>query len=49
MALITLNPNTAMIGMDPEADDYSIKNVFPRRGETGTSQEIIDLLPTRSA
>ncbi|VFU10824.1 isochorismatase family protein [Methylocella tundrae] len=33
----------------PEAHDYSIKNVFPRLGETGTSREIIDLLPPRSA
>jgi nicotinamidase-related amidase len=33
----------------PEAHDYSIRNVFPRLGETGTSQEIIDLLTKRSA
>ena len=39
----------AMTDMRPEAHDYSIKNVFPRLGETGTSQEIIDLLQTRSA
>jgi nicotinamidase-related amidase len=39
----------AMTDRRPEAHDYSIKNVFPRLGETGTSQEIIDLLPTRSA
>ena len=38
-----------MTDMRPEAHDYSIKNVFPRLGETGTSQEIIDLLATRSA
>jgi len=31
-----------------EAHDYSLKNVFPRLGETGTSQEIIDLLTTRN-
>ncbi len=32
--------------MDPrsEAHDYSIKNIFPRLGETGTGQEIIELL-----
>lgn len=30
----------------PEAHDYSIKNVFPRLGETGTAQEIIKLLET---
>ncbi|MCA1457490.1 isochorismatase family protein [Bradyrhizobium sp. BRP22] len=40
----------AMTDMRPEAHDYSLKNVFPRLGETGTSQEIIDLLlTTRSA
>jgi nicotinamidase-related amidase len=39
----------AMTDMRAEAHDYSIKNVFPRLGETGTSQEIIDRLPTRSA
>jgi hypothetical protein len=38
-----------MTDMRPEAHDYSIKNVFPRLGQTGTSQTIIDLLPTRSA
>ena len=39
----------AMTDGRPEAHDYSIKNVFPRLGETGTAQEIIDLLGTRSA
>ena len=39
----------AMTDMRPEAHDYSIRNVFPRLGETGTTQEIIGLLPTRSA
>jgi nicotinamidase-related amidase len=39
----------AMTDMRPEAHDYSVRSVFPRLGETGTSQEIIDLLPTRSA
>jgi nicotinamidase-related amidase len=39
----------AMTDMHPEAHDYSIRNVFPRLGETGTSREIIDLLPMRSA
>jgi hypothetical protein len=38
-----------MTDMRPEAHDYSLKNVFPRLGETGTSQEIVDLLPARSA
>ena len=39
----------AMADRRPEAHDYSIRNVFPRLGETGTCQEIIDLLQTRSA
>jgi nicotinamidase-related amidase len=38
----------AMTDARPEAHDYSLKNVFPRLGETGTSREIIDLLTTRS-
>jgi nicotinamidase-related amidase len=38
----------AMTDMRPEAHHYSFRNVFPRLGETGTSQEIIDLLSTRS-
>ena len=33
----------------PEAHDYLFRNIFPRLGETGTSQEISDLLPRRSA
>jgi nicotinamidase-related amidase len=32
----------AMTDLRPEAHEYSIKTVFPRLGETGTSQEIID-------
>jgi nicotinamidase-related amidase len=39
----------AMTDLRPEAHDYSIRKVFPRLGETGAAQEIIDLLPTRSA
>jgi nicotinamidase-related amidase len=39
----------AMTDMRPEAHDYSIRNVFPRLGETGATQQIINLLPTRSA
>jgi hypothetical protein len=31
-----------------EAHDYSIANVFPRLGESGSTQAIIDLLATRS-
>jgi nicotinamidase-related amidase len=34
----------AMTDMRPEAHDYSIKNVFPRLGETGTCQDVIGLL-----
>ncbi|HQT68029.1 MAG: hydrolase [Rhodospirillales bacterium 20-60-12] len=37
----------AMTDMRSEAHEYSINSVFPRLGETGTSQEIIDLLPAR--
>lgn len=39
----------AMADRRPEAHDYSIKNVFPRLGETGTTEEIIALLPARNA
>lgn len=39
----------AMSDARPGAHDYSINNVFPRLGETGTSQEVIDLLQRRSA
>lgn len=39
----------AMTDARPEAHDYSIKHVFPRLGETGTTQEIIHLLEQRSA
>lgn len=38
----------AMTDMRPEAHDYSIANVFPRLGETGTTQNIIDLLAARN-
>jgi nicotinamidase-related amidase len=34
----------AMTDTRPQAHDYSIAQVFPRLGETGTTQEIIDLL-----
>jgi nicotinamidase-related amidase len=36
--------------MDPrsEAHDYSLNNIFPRLGETGTAQAIIELLNHRS-
>jgi nicotinamidase-related amidase len=39
----------AMTDVRPEAHAYSIANVFPRLGETGTTQDIIDLLGKRSA
>lgn len=39
----------AMADPRAEAHDYSIRNVFPRLGETGTSQEIIEMLTKRSA
>ena len=39
----------AMTDMRPEAHDYSIAQVFPRLGETGTTQEIIALLEHTSA
>jgi hypothetical protein len=33
----------------PEAHAYSIANVFPRLGETGTTNDVIELLEKRSA
>jgi nicotinamidase-related amidase len=39
----------AMTDARPEAHAYSLAHVFPRLGETGTTQEIITLLGTRSA
>jgi nicotinamidase-related amidase len=39
----------AMTDLSPEAHEHSLKNVFPRLGETGTSRQIIDLLPRGSA
>lgn len=39
----------AMADLRAEAHEYSIKNVFPRLGETGTTQEILSLLKQRSA
>jgi nicotinamidase-related amidase len=38
----------AMTDMREEAHEYSIQNVFPRIGETGSTQEIIALLEKRS-
>jgi nicotinamidase-related amidase len=39
----------AMTDTRPEAHAYSIANIFPRLGETGTTREITDLLQTRPA
>jgi nicotinamidase-related amidase len=39
----------AMTDLSPEAHDHSIRNVFPRLGETGKTRQIIDLLPPGSA
>lgn len=39
----------AMTDMRSEAHDYSLQNVFPRLGESGTTQEIVDLLSQSSA
>ena len=38
----------AMTDIREEAHEYSIRNVFPRLGETGSTQEIISLLERRS-
>ncbi len=39
----------AMTDIREEAHEYSIRNVFPRLGETGSTQEIIALLEKRSS
>jgi nicotinamidase-related amidase len=39
----------AMTDPRAEAHDYSIANVFPRLGESGSTQAIIEFLATRSA
>jgi nicotinamidase-related amidase len=39
----------AMTDTNPEAHDNSVARIFPRLGETGNAQEIIDLLDRRSA
>ena len=39
----------AMTDVGEEAHEYSIRNVFPRLGETGSTQEIISLLERRSS
>jgi nicotinamidase-related amidase len=39
----------AMTDARAEAHDYSIRNVFPRLGQTATSKDIVTLLASRSA
>ena len=39
----------AMTDVRPEAHEHSLKHVFPRLGETGTTQDVLDLLAKRSA
>lgn len=39
----------AMTDMNPDAHINSVTRIFPRLGETGSTQEIIDLLNKRSA
>lgn len=39
----------AMTDTRREAHDYSIQNVFPRLGETGTCQDVMNLLAARNA
>jgi nicotinamidase-related amidase len=39
----------AMTDMRPAAHDYSIANVFPRLGETGSTRDILDRLDQRGA
>lgn len=39
----------AMTDLRPEVHEYSLRHVFPRLGETGSTQDILNLLATRSA
>jgi nicotinamidase-related amidase len=39
----------AMTDARPEAHAYSLTHVFPRLGETGSTQDVLDLLAQRSA
>jgi len=39
----------AMTDVRPEAHEYSLASVFPRLGETGSTQDILNLLATWSA
>jgi nicotinamidase-related amidase len=38
----------AMTDVRAEAHEYSLKHVFPRLGETGLTQDVLNLLATRS-
>jgi hypothetical protein len=38
-----------MTDMNPDAHDNSMARIFPRLGETGTTQEIIQLLDSTRA
>lgn len=38
----------AMADLNPETHIHSITRIFPKLGETGTTQEVIDLLDKRS-
>jgi nicotinamidase-related amidase len=38
----------AMTDVRPEAHAYSLQHIFPRLGETGTTQQVLDLLAKRS-
>ena len=39
----------AMTDVRPEAHEYNLRHVFPRLGETGSTQDVLDLLAKRSA
>ena len=39
----------AMTEVRPEAHEYSLKHVFPRLGETGSTADVLDLLAKGSA
>ncbi len=39
----------AMTDVRPEAHEYSLRSVFPRLGETGSTLDILNLLAARSA
>jgi nicotinamidase-related amidase len=42
-------PTDAMTDLRPEAHEYSLTHVFPRLGETGSTQDVLDLLAKRGA